>query len=109
MKEIYKNHAASFGSVNALYRVITGRISKKKIQKRLSGVDSHTLRKPIRRKFQTNRVIVYSIDHQRQTDLVNLISLQKYNQEYRYPLTCIDILSKYAWATHLSRNEVKIL
>ena len=107
MKEIYEDpsHAASFGGVNALYRVAKGRISKKKIQKWLSGIDSYTLHKPVRRKFPTNRVLVYSIDHQCQTDLVDLGSLQKFNQSYRYLLTCIDILSKYAWAIPLKTKR----
>ena len=107
MKEIYEDpsHAASFGGVNALYRVAKGRISKKKIQKWLSAIDSYTLHKPVRRKFPTNRVIVYSIDQQWQTDLVDLGSLQKFNQGYRYLLTCIDILSKYAWAIPLKQKR----
>ena len=75
MKEIYEDpsHAASFGDVNALYRVAKDRISKMMIHKWLSGMDSHTLYKSIKKKFQTNRVIVYSIDHQKQTDLVDFI------------------------------------
>ena len=71
----------------------------------MSGIDSHTLHKPVRRKFPTNRVIVHSIDHQWQTDLVDLISLQKYNQGYRYLLTTIDILSKYAWVIPLKSKR----
>lgn len=107
MKAIYPvpSHAASFGGVSALYRVAKGKISKKKIQKWLSGVDSYTLHKPVRRNFPTNRVIVYSKDQQWQTDLVDLISLQKHNQGFRYLLTCIDILSKYAWAIPLKTKR----
>ena len=103
MKEIYPipNHAASFGGVNALYHAADRKISKKDIQNWLSGIDSYTLHKPARRRFPTNRVIVGSIDQQWQTDLADLSSLQKYNQGYRYLLTCIDILSKYAWAVPL--------
>ena len=107
MKEIYPipEHAASFGGVNALYRAAKGRISKKRIQDWLSGIDSHTLHKPVRRKFPTNRVIVYSIDQQWQTDLADLSSLQKHNRGYRYLLTCIDVLSKYAWAIPLKSKR----
>lgn len=107
MKEIYQNpsHAGSFGGINVLYSAAKGKVSKKTIQKWLSGVDSYTLHKPVRRKFPTNRVIVHSIDQQWQTDLVDMISLQKHNRGFRYILTCIDILSKYAWAIPLKTKR----
>lgn len=107
MKAIYTvpSHAASFGSVNSLYRAAEGKVKKKTIQKWLSGIDSYTLHKPVRRKFQTNRVIVYYMDQQWQTDLVDLSSLQKDNQGFRYLLTCIDILSKYAWVIPLKTKR----
>lgn len=105
MEEMYLNpaRAGSFGGVDALYRVAGG--PKKEVQNWLRGVDTYTLHKPIRRKFKTNRVIVYSIDQQWQADLVDLISLHKYNQGYKYLLTCIDILSKYAWAVPLKSKK----
>ena len=79
MKEIYDNssYATSFSGVNVLCHAANGRVSKKMIQKWLSRVDSYKLLKLIRRKFPTNGVIVYSIDHQWQTDLVDFIGLQK--------------------------------
>lgn len=100
MEETYKNPAAigSFGGVDALHRAVPGKVSKKTIQKCLSGVDSYTLHKPVRRKLPANRVILDSIDQQRQIDLVDLNSLQKHNQRFHYFLSCIDILPKYAWA-----------
>lgn len=78
-------------------------MSKKTYQKWLSVDESYTLHNPMRTKFPTNRVIVSSVDQQRQTDLVDLNRLQKYNQGFCYILTFIDILSKYAW--EIFRNE----
>ena len=107
MKETYKDPkvAASFGGVNALYRVSKGKVSRKNIQNWLKGIDAYTLHKPIKKKFPTNRVIVRSIDQQWQADLADLSCLQKYNQGFRYVLTCIDILSKYAWAIPLKSKK----
>lgn len=107
MEVIYQdpNHVGSFGGVNALYRAACGRVPKKKIQKWLEGVDGYTLHKPVRKKFPTNRVIVSSIDQQWQADLVDLNNLKEYNQGFRYILTCIDILSKYAWAVPLKTKR----
>lgn len=109
MKATYQNPkvAASFGGVNSLYRVAKGKVSKRTIQNWLSGVDAYTLHKPVRKKFPTNRVIVGSIDQQWQADLADLSSLQNHNQGFRYLLTCIDILSKYAWAIPLKTKGGK--
>ncbi|XP_035221900.1 uncharacterized protein LOC118194806 [Stegodyphus dumicola] len=98
-------HVASFGGVEALHRAAGGKVSRKEIQTWLEGIDAYTLHKPIRRKFPTNRVIVYSIDQQWQADLVDVSHLRDHNDGYRYILTCIDILSKYAWAIPLKQKR----
>lgn len=107
MEKVYLNpeHPGSLGGVNAFYHAAESKIPKDKIQKWLKGVDAYTLHKPIRKRFQTNRVLVYSIDAQWQGDLVDVSALQKYNQGFRYILTCIDILSKYAWAVPLKTKR----
>lgn len=107
MKATYQDpsHPGSFGGVDALYRAVQGKVTKKEIQKWLEGVDAYSLHKPARKKFPTNRVIVYSKDQQWQADLVDLSSLREHNQEFRYLLTCIDILSKYAWAIPLKTKR----
>ena len=61
----------------------------------------YTLHKPSRRRFRRNKVFVNGIDDQWQADLVDLESLSRWNRGYKYLLTCIDILSKYAWVVPL--------
>ena len=63
----------------------------------------------MRKHYSRNRVIVGGIDHQWQADLVDLQSLSKYNNGYKYLLTCNDILSKFAWATLLKTKTGKEL
>jgi len=106
MNQAYQNPAsvASFGGVDALFRAADGKVPRKVIQKWLEGVDAYTLHKPVQHKFQTNRVIVHAIDQQWQTDLVDMQNLRKFNNGYRYILTSIDILSKYAWAIPLKQK-----
>lgn len=99
------SHVGSFGGVDALYRAFQGKVSKNEIRKWLSGVDAYTLHKPARRKFPTNRVVVYSIDQQWQADLMDVSALQTYNDGYRYILICIDIFSKWAWAIPLKTKR----
>jgi hypothetical protein len=96
---------ASFGGVNALQRALKGK--KKNIQQWLSLKDSYTLHKPIRHKFQRNRVLVSDIDRQFQTDLADMQSLSQFNKGYKYLLTCIDVFSKYAWAIPLKDKTGK--
>ena len=44
---------------------------------------------------------MFDIDSQWQADLVDLQHLSWWNQGYKYLLTCIDVLSKYAWVVPL--------
>ena len=53
---------------------------------------------------ERNRVMVNEIDQQWQADLVDMTSLADYNSGYIYLLTCIDVLSKYAWAVPLENK-----
>ncbi|GFV77967.1 uncharacterized transposon-derived protein F54H12.3 [Trichonephila clavipes] len=91
----------SFGGVAALHRSVKGKYSKKDVKHWLSQKDAYTLRKPVRHKFQRNRVFVSDIDRQFQADLVDMQSLAEFNKGYKYLLTCIDLFSKFAWAVPL--------
>jgi hypothetical protein len=52
---------------------------------------------------------VYGIDHQWQADLVDLAKLSSYNKGFKYLLTCIDVLSRYAWVVPLKDKTGKTL
>jgi hypothetical protein len=52
---------------------------------------------------------VYGIDHQWQVDLVDLGKLASYNKGFKYLLTCIDVLSRYAWVVPLKDKTGKTL
>lgn len=99
----------SYGGVQRLYRQVKSSSSSRKKDKPtvervrawLQGQDTYTLHKPIRRRFLRRRVIVGGLDHQWQADLVDLASLSQYNNGYKYLLTIIDVLSKYAWVVPL--------
>ena len=60
----------------------------------LSKQFTYTMHQPVRYHFKINRVIAKGID------LADLGSVQKYNDSFRYLHTCIDVFSKYAWASH---------
>ncbi|GFT20814.1 uncharacterized transposon-derived protein F54H12.3 [Trichonephila clavipes] len=109
LEKVYQEpeHPGSFGGVEALFKATGGKFSRKDIKKWLSAKDSYTLHKPIKKKFKKNRVLVSRMNQQYQADLVDMQSLSKFNDGYRYLLTCICVLSKYAWAIPLHDKNAK--
>lgn len=77
------------------------------ITKWLQKQDAYTLHAPVRKKFVRNRVEVRGVDEIWEADLVDVQNLKKYNEGHRYLLTCIDILSKYAWVVPLKEKTGK--
>ena len=67
----------------------------------LSGQNTYTLDKPVRKRFPRNPYTVTNIDDVWEMDLADLSSLSKYNEKYRYLLNVIDIFSRYAWSVPL--------
>ena len=73
----------SFGGAEALQRQVrelTGKIKPiGEVRKWLTNVPTYTLHYPVKRKFKTNRTIVYTIDEQFQADLADVSSLSHHN------------------------------
>ncbi len=104
LSQLYYNpeSPASFGGVDSIYRAVKNdrkyQISRNKIRQWLQTQDTYTLHKPVRYgRFKRNRVIVGRIDDEWEADLVIMDSLSTHNNGYKYVLTVIDVLSKYAW------------
>jgi hypothetical protein len=99
---------ARFGGVDSIYRAVKSegrhQISRNKIRTWLQKQDTYTLHKPVRYRFKRNRVIVGAVDEQWEADLGIMDSLSKYNNNYRYILTVIDVLSKYSWVEPIKRK-----
>ena len=98
------NQEGSLGSVDALYHAAkkkNKKITRKQIREWLKAQRVYSLHRPVRKRFRRNRVVVGSIDSVWELDLIDLQSLKKYNRNYRYVVTCIDVLSKQAWAVPL--------
>ena len=89
----------SFGGIQSLQRYTN--VSLDKITPWLQEQDTYTLHRPLRRRFERERIIVSDIDDQWEADLVELSGISRVNQQYTFLLTVIDVLSKYAWAVPL--------
>ena len=53
------------------------------------------LHKAARVNYKRNRVVVYGIDKQFQADLVDMSIYSKENDNFKYMLTCIDVLMRF--------------
>jgi hypothetical protein len=89
--------AGSYGGV----RTLATKYGRRKVQQWLSSQDAYTLHKPIRRIFPRRKTYSKGIHDLYQIDLVDMQHLARYNDGYRYILTCIDVFTKKAFALPL--------
>lgn len=100
--------SVSYGSPNSLFKVAKERdpsISLKEVKEWLSSQLTYTLHKPVRKTFPTRPVVVHGIDELWQMDLVDLSKLSRFNKNYKYLLTAIDVFSKFAWVLPLKTKS----
>ena len=93
------------------YKKIEGKIQEKgkDVRKWLTFQDTYILHKPVRKSFDRRRILVHGIDDQWQIDLVDLSSLSRVNDNYKFILTCVDVLSKYSWVVPMKDTSAKSL
>ena len=112
-KSINKQHAIQTlyrdptqpGSLGGVHRFARAhRKAWKDAKRALEGDLAYTLHKPVRRRFPTLRVRVMGMDHQWVADLVDMQKLASKNKGYKYLLTIVDALSKYAWVQPLKEK-----
>lgn len=109
LKSIYynPNHAAGYSSLDKLYNSVKGRYRKSDVKTWLQKQDAYTMHKQARKKFKRNHYFVTNIDEIWQSDLNDMRALRKYNKNYSYLLTIIDIFSKFGWAVPLKDKQGK--
>ncbi len=64
-----------------------------------------SLHKPTRRRFRRRQTFCPGVDHLWQVDLVDVSFLSRYNDGYRFLMTCIDCLSRYAWVVPIKNKS----
>ena len=86
------------GSLGGVVRFAKAqRLPMVKVREKLEADLGYTLHKLTRRRFRTLPVLVFAIDDQWVADLIEVGNIAKSNRGYRYLLTMVDVLSKYAW------------
>lgn len=66
---------------------------------------TYTLHRGARKRYPMRKYYVNTIDDQWQMDLADMADVKSKNNDMRYILTCIDILSRYAWARPLKTKS----
>lgn len=67
--------------------------------------DPYTLHHKVVRKFKRNHYYANNIDHIWECDLCDMSMLTKANDGYKYLLTVIDVLSKFAWVEPMQDKQ----
>jgi transposase InsO family protein len=105
IRKLYSDPAApsAFSTVKKIHEAskqVTSKTKKKekspgKIKAWLETQDSYTLHRPVRKRFPRNPYTVTNIGDVWEADIMDLSSLKKYNDNYKYVLQVIDVFSKY--------------
>ena len=105
LKRIYYDpgHPAGLGSIAAL--AAAAKVPVKVTREWLKKQPTYTLHRRAFKRYPTRKYYVSDIDEQWQMDLADMVQVQNKNHGFRYILTCIDILSRFAWARPLKTKS----
>ena len=81
------SQAGSYGGVRPLVRY--SGTPQQKVRNWLQSQDTYTLHKAINKKFPRRKTFSKGINYFFQADLADMENLARYNDNYRYLLTCI--------------------
>lgn len=95
LKNIYfdSGNPGSFGGVERLSKAAN--VSKSGAKKWLAQQDVYTLHKPVRYKYQRRSTIAYGVNELWQADLLEVRLISKFNANYNFILTVIDVFSRF--------------
>jgi IS30 family transposase len=82
-------------------------VSRGEVQNYLTKQLPYSIHKPVRHKFARNHTYASNIDQQWQADLADMQGLSSENGGNNYILTCIDVLSRFAWAVPVRSKSTK--
>ena len=101
----------SFGGLQRLYTTVLQdgklNLTKAQVNNWLKQQDAHTLHRGVRHRFPRVRVVTGDRDQMWDLDLIDM-SKSKYasvNDDVKYILVAVDVLSRYAWAEPLKTKS----
>jgi hypothetical protein len=97
--------AGSFGSLEGLARA--SKINRNVVKHFLARSKTYSLHKPVRLRFKRNKMTALALHETHQIDLIDLSKYRKSNDNKRFVLCVIDILSRYLWAQPIHSKRPK--
>jgi hypothetical protein len=88
----------SFSGISGFLRNNSHFKHNKNVRELLQSSPVYTLHKPIAYKFNRNKTLVPTYNHQWQIDLVDMTKYAGSNSNIKFIFTCIDVFNKVAWA-----------
>ena len=98
----------SLSGLENFFRVLKQKkiqIKRKEVKQWLATQEAYTRHRRLMKKFPRNKVITRGIDDLWQIDLADMQSLAKYNANYKYLVTCIDVFSKFGWVIPIKNKK----
>jgi hypothetical protein len=86
-------------------RKVNKKITAKQVQHWLNQQRTYSIHRIPIRKFKRNITLSSGLHCDHQIDIADLKSLRKYNRGYSYIFSCVDILSRQAWAFPLKKKD----
>ena len=110
--ELYRDPTIGMVGADAFHKKLKAmgiKIKINELKNILAQNEAYSLNRPTQKHFQTRKVIVSHVFEQLQADLVIMDSSAgapaSLNDGYKYLLTCIDVLSKFAWVVPLKSKR----
>ena len=107
LSKIYYNlkNPGGYSTGDKLWEAAGRKYSKPQVQAWLKKQDPYTLHLSRKLRFKRSRYYVPSMNNLFQTDLCDMRTLKKHNNNYCYILTVIDVFCKKAWAVSLKTKD----
>ena len=108
LRDIYYDPSADYQSAERLYQKAKEKeigVSRRAVRDWLKTQDTYTRYKPITRKHKYRKTYVKDLADQVQLDLVDMGKYGSMNKGYRWILTAVEILSRYAFAIPVYRKD----
>ena len=108
LRNLYYDPVSGYQSRERLYQKAREsglKVSRRKVNKWLEAQDTYTMHKPVRKRHKFQKTYVNDLADQIQLDLVDMSKFSHKNQGYRWILTGIEILSRYAFAFPVQRKD----
>lgn len=98
------HEATAYRGSTSLKKRLRNRVSPEKVDRWLRGKDYYTLFKKAKKRFPRRKTIVSGIGDTLQADLLDMRGYASVNNNVSYLLTCVDVLTRYAWVIPLTNK-----